>query len=171
MQKKRSSVKLTLQEEEELIEEFERRKAQLDNLKLKREIKHFQFLDFAQIVIGVGVFGLPAIINTSFWDYLPNIQLTDMLMVHIFFLLCAVIAINYQFRQDLPFGDGWFVHMLTKRIFYTYVSVFIAVIFMMTLVGKLYMSMSMHDFLLHTLATQNVGLVGAVTFTFFKKRE
>ena len=169
MAKERSSVKLKLEEEEKLIEEFESKKTKLDNIKLKREIKHFHFMDFAQIVIGVGAFGLPAIINTSFWDYIPNVDLSDMIFIHLFFLFCVIIATNYQFRKDLPFGDNWFMIMLTKRIFYTYVSVFMAITALMVLVGELNMQMTMYEYLLNTIAAQNVGLVGAVTFSFFKK--
>lgn len=156
-------------EEEKIIEDLEKKRQRISNMKLKKEIKHFRFSEFAQTIIGVGVFGLPAIINTSFWNYLPNITLESLFYIHLFFLFCSVIGKNYQFRSDLPLNDRWFMIMFSKHVVYMYISVMIATFLLLPFVGQLSMDMTMHDFLKNFLAAQSVGIMGAVTFTFFKK--
>ena len=168
MVKKRS---IKLEEEVKLIEEIEKKKKAIVKQKLKKEIKHFHFKDFSQIVIGVSVFGLPALINTSFWDYLPRVSLEFLLYVHIFFIFSAVIATNYQFRDNFDLKDKWFMTMFIKRVFYIYISVMITMTILVVLVNKVSFDMKMYDFLKNFLAAQSVGIVGAVTFTFFKKED
>lgn len=159
----------SIKKEERLIEEFERRRNIISKIKLKKKIKHFHFRDFAQTIIGAGVFSLPALINTSFWDYLPNITLDMLFAIHVFLVLCSVLAVNYQFRDDFPFKDHVYMINFIKRVFFIYVSVMIGGCFMLLVVNKISFDMLMYDVLKNFLAAQSVGLMGAVTFSFFKK--
>ncbi|MGM5485464.1 MAG: hypothetical protein ACQEP1_06360 [Nanobdellota archaeon] len=158
-----------VKEEEQILQDIERKKRIASKIKLKRQVKHFKFSDFAQAVIGVGVFGLPALINTSFWNYIPKVNLEFLFYIHLFFVFCAVIGKNYQFRSDLPLDDKWFMTLFGKHVVYMYTSVLIVIFFMLVLLNRVSLDMTMYDFLKNFLAAQSVGVIGAVTFTFFKK--
>lgn len=132
------------------------------------EIMHLSFGDFTQIVIGCCVFGLPAFINTSFWDYIPLIDTLLLFYIHIFFLFCVFLALNYEFRDNFNL-DAWFIKFLLKRFFYTYFSVMMVIVLLLILVMKIKYSLVNLEVMRNFLAAQSVGLFGAVTFSFLKK--
>ena len=157
--------------EEELLDKvnWEIRKSRIEKNKRYREVEHFSFKDFVQIMIGCCVFGLPAFINTSFWDYLPNLSTHMLSYIHCFFMVCVILALNYEFREIFTLKKGWFVKMLLKRFFFTYFSVFMIITILLILVVKMGYSITNLDVLRHFLAAQSVGMFGAVTFTFLKR--
>lgn len=184
MKKKVKKLKLKNRTEEELIEEIDEikeketkllKKVELDinkdkiaRRKMFYEVQHFSFNDFSQILIGCCVFGLPAFINTSFWDYIPFLETNLLFYIHAFFCLCVILALNYEFRDNVS-TDSWFAKMLLKRFFFTYFSVFMIISLLLVLVGKMDYALTNYDVLRHFLASQSVGLFGAVTFSFLKK--
>ncbi len=131
-------------------------------------IVHLSFNDFAQAVIGCCVFGLPAFINLSFWDYVDLMHTSSIFFVHIFFSFCVVIAQNYEFRNTFSF-DKWFSRMLAKRFLYTYFSVLIVIVVILISLNKIELAMTNLDVVRHLLIAQSVGLFGAVTFSFLKR--
>lgn len=143
-------------------------KDKIEEQKRKTQVKHFTFADFCQSVIGVAVFGLPAFINTSFWDYIPKLDLGSLILAHIFFLSCFTIALNYEFRKDFSW-DTLFIINLLKRVFFTYISVMIAVCVILILAKKILLNMQNFFILKNFLIGQSVGLVGAITFSFLRK--
>jgi hypothetical protein len=149
---------------------YELKKDHLKKKKVFRQVEHFSFNDFAQIMIGCCVFGLPAFINVSFWDYLPLLRSSFLVMIHLFFILCVILALNYEFREGLNF-DFWFIKMLMKRFFFTYFSVFMVIILLLTLVNKLNYDLTNLMVFRHFIAAQSVGMFGAITFTFLKKND
>ena len=136
--------------------------------KLFYEVSHFRYGDFSQIVIGCSVFSLPAFINTSFWDYLPEVHTYLLVGIHLFFALCVLLALNFEYRDDINL-QPWFGIMLLKRFFYTYFSVMMVVILLLVLVNKLTYSVTLLEVFRNFIAAQSVGLFGAVTFSFLKK--
>ncbi|MBN2567369.1 hypothetical protein JXB02_04780 [Candidatus Woesearchaeota archaeon] len=132
------------------------------------EVKRFTFADFAQGVIGAGVFGLPAFINTSFWDYLPLVSTGQMLVLHLFFLFCVVTALNFKYRSTFSFNPK-FLAALAKRFSYIYLSVFVTVILLLIILNKMTADISTLLLIRYFLAGQSVGIVGATTFSFFTK--
>ncbi|MCB9358772.1 hypothetical protein H6503_02480 [Candidatus Woesearchaeota archaeon] len=142
-----------------------------DSIKKKmifKKVEKFSFNDFAQITIGVCVFGLPAFINTSFWDYLPSINTDLLIYIHLFFVMCVILALNYEFRDDFTI-NRWFFQMLLKRFFFTYVSVLMIVMLLLVLVNKMSYDLTNLIVFRNFLAAQSVGMFGAVTFSFLKK--
>ncbi|HDP74250.1 MAG TPA: hypothetical protein ENN46_04860 [Candidatus Woesearchaeota archaeon] len=131
-------------------------------------IVHLSFNDFAQAVIGCCVFGLPAFINLSFWDYVDLMATNSIFFVHIFFSLCVMIALNYEFRNNFSF-DKWFSRMLAKRFLYNYFSVMIIVVIILISLNKVNLAMTNLEVFRHFLIAQSVGLFGAVTFSFLKR--
>lgn len=158
------------QKEKIIIRELDKELHKEKIVEKKRRIlvKHFTFSDFCQSAIGVGVFGLSTIINPDIWGFIQQLDLNVIFWVHLFFVICFFIALNYEFRSDFSF-DIHFVRNLMKRVFFTYVSVIITVTLLLVLVKKIRMDMSNYDFLKSFLTGQSVGLMGAVTFAFFKK--
>lgn len=152
--------------EDELLEKLNRKKR--PDLKLKAQVRQFSFMDFSQAMVGAGVFGLPALINTSFWGYLPEITTWNMFMVHLFFIACVYITLNYDFRSVFTY-DEKFLSKLTLRFFYMYLSVGIVIFILLFMLGKLHPDLNVLESLRNFLAAQSVGLVGAVTFTFIAK--
>lgn len=136
--------------------------------KLFYEVSHFRYGDFSQIVIGCSVFSLPAFINTSFWDYLPGVHTSLLIGIHLFFALCVLLALNFEYRDSIDFNQ-WFGRMLLKRFFYTYFSVAMVVLLLLVLVNKLTYSLILMEVFRNFIAAQSVGLFGAVTFSFLKK--
>ena len=136
--------------------------------KLFYEVAHFSYADFSQIVIGCAVFSLPALINTSFWEFLPQISTPLMVQVHLFFALCVILALNFEFRERID-SNKWFALMLMKRFFYTYFSTAMIVILMLVMVGNISYSLPNIDVFRHFLAAQSVGVFGAVTFALLKR--
>lgn len=155
--------------EERLIEDLEKKKHKKQKIELKRRIKHFRFTDFAQAVVGVGVFAMPAILDSSFWEFIDSMSLRLVIYVHLFFLFCAIIALNYQFRDDFSLKDHFFLIMFIKRVFYVYMSVVIVISMILSIIGKAGFSMTIYSVLRYFFAAQTAGLLGAVTFSFFKK--
>lgn len=156
--------------EEQLIKKLD---TELDKEEIKKrknyfEVMHLKFSDFAQIVIGCCVFGLPAFINTSFWDYLPGMDTALLFYIHLFFIGCVILALNYEFRETFSLNK-WFLKMLFKRFFYTYFSVFMVVTLLLVLVNKINYDLTVLLVFRHFLAAQSVGMFGAVTFSFLKK--
>ena len=143
-------------------------KEKVNKHKTYMDVMHLTFNDFAQIVIGCCVFGLPAFINTSFWDYLPLVETHLLIYIHIFFIFCVMLALNYEFRDNFS-TDLWFIKMLSKRFFYTYFSVMMVVILLIILVNKMNYSLMNIEVFRNFLAAQSVGMFGAVTFSFLKK--
>ena len=147
---------------------YDLNKDKLEEKKLFYEVEHFSFNDFAQIVIGCCVFGLPTFVNTSFWDYLPLISTDLLFYIHCFFIFCVLLALNYEFRNNIIFNK-WFLKMLLKRFFFTYFSVFMVVFFILILVNKINYTLLNIDIFRNIMISQSVGLFGAVTFSFLKK--
>jgi hypothetical protein len=143
-------------------------KENIKKKKLYRQVEHFSFNDFAQIMIGCCVFGLPAFINTSFWEYIPKIRTDLLIWIHLFFILCVLLALNYEFRENFSL-NSWFFKMLLKRFFFTYFSVFMIILLLLGLVNK--MTYSLENILVfrNFIAAQSVGIFGAITFSFLKK--
>ncbi|MFT4303140.1 MAG: hypothetical protein ACMXYG_01125 [Candidatus Woesearchaeota archaeon] len=133
-----------------------------------REVEHFSFNDFSQIAIGCCVFGLPAFINTSFWDYLPGVATSFLVLIHLFFILCVILALNYEFRDNFKI-NMWFIKMLFKRFFFTYFSVLMVILLLLVLVNKLTYELYNIEVFRNFIAAQSVGMFGAVTFSFLKK--
>ena len=158
------------EKEEELIHKIDTdlNKEEIKKRKTYFEVMHLSFNDFAQIVIGCCVFGLPAFINTSFWDYLPLIDTSLLFYIHVFFAGCVLLALNYEFRDTVTMNI-WFIRMLLKRFFYTYVSVFMVVGLLLILVTKIHYDLTILEVVRNSLAAQSVGMFGAVTFSFLKK--
>jgi len=156
--------------ERELLDrvEFDIHKSELGRKKMFHEIAHFRYSDFSQMIIGCSVFSLPAFINTSFWEYIPLIETNLLIYIHLFLMICVMLAINFEFRDNIN-TDFWFARMLVKRFFYTYVTVGMVVGLLMILVGKAHYSFVTLDVIRNFLSAQSVGLFGAVTFTFLKK--
>jgi hypothetical protein len=156
--------------EDELLNKINREfdRAKLEKRKTYFEVMHLSFNDFSQIVIGCCVFGLPAFINTSFWDYLPEVDTLLLVYIHFFFLSCVIVALNYEFRDNFSF-NSWFFKMLLKRFFYTYFSVLMVILFLLVLVNKVNYSLTNLEVFRNYLAAQSVGVFGAVTFSFLKK--
>jgi len=164
-------LELIEKKEEELLDKvnWEIKKSSIEKRKRYKEVEHFTFKDFAQILIGCCVFGLPAFINTSFWDYLPNVGTHLLFYIHSFFMVCVILALNYEFREIFNLKQAWFIKMLFKRFFYTYFSVFIVVVILLILVTKMGYTLTNFDIFRNYLAAQSVGMFGAVTFTFLKR--
>ncbi|MFT4297790.1 MAG: hypothetical protein ACMXX5_01220 [Candidatus Woesearchaeota archaeon] len=158
------------EKESELLKKinYDIRKDEIKKKKIFRDVERFSFNDFAQIMIGCCVFGLPAFINTSFWEYLPAVRTDLLFYIHLFFILCVLLALNYEFRDNFNV-DLWFFKMLMKRFFYTYFSVLMIILLLLGLVNKMSYSLPNILILRHFLAAQSVGVFGAITFSFLKK--
>ena len=76
---------------------------------------------------------------------------------------------NYQFRDRFDFSDKFFMIMFAKRVFYVYMSVLIVIVILLSIVHKITMSMTLYEFLRNLTASQTAGLMGAVTFSFFRR--
>ncbi|MFT4343705.1 MAG: hypothetical protein ACMXYE_03070 [Candidatus Woesearchaeota archaeon] len=136
--------------------------------KLFYEVAHFSYTDFSQIMIGCAVFSLPALINVSFWEFLPEMTTILMFFVHLFFLACVILALNFEYRNKID-SNKWFAIMLMKRFFYTYFSTAMIIILMLIMVGKISYALPNIDVFRHFLAAQSVGIFGAVTFSLLKR--
>lgn len=171
---KKESLKKELEEikqkEKVIIKELDKELNKDKTVEKERRIlvKHFTFSDFCQSAIGVGVFGLSTIMNPDIWGFIEKLDLSLIFWVHLFFIVCFVIALNYEFRADFSL-DTFFIRNLLKRVFFMYISVAITVTLLLVLVKKITMDISNSDFLENFLIGQSVGLMGAVTFAFFKK--
>jgi len=148
--------------------EYVRYKDKYLKSKLLSRVKKFTFSDFAQAVIGTAVFSLPAFINTSFWDYVPKISTTNLVITHLFFVFCIFIALNYTFRESFSFNIYFFADLI-RRMFYLYVSVLITVIILLWMIERILPLEQIIGVLRSFLIAQSVGLIGAVTFSFFSK--
>jgi len=165
------------EKEEKLLKKvtYEINKDKIKSRKIFFEVEHFSFNDFSQILIGCCVFGLPAFINTSFWDYLGKNPVGEyivgtqlLFLIHMFFILCVILALNYEFRDNFA-PNPWFFKMLMKRFFFTYFSVFMVIILLLSLVNKMNYGLVNLEIFRNFLAAQSVGMFGAVTFSFLKK--
>lgn len=136
--------------------------------KAYKEIMHFTFNDFAQTTIGACVFSFAPFLDTDPWNFLPQINTSLLVSIHLFFVLCVMIATNYQFRNVLNL-DVWFLKLLFKRVFYNYFSVFMVMTLILSLFNRLTYDLMLIDVLRNYLAIQTAGLFGAVTFSFIKK--
>jgi len=156
--------------EKELLKkvDYELKRPEIERKKLYYEIAHFSYGDFSQIVIGCAVFSLTAFINTSFWDYLPRMQTGLLVGIHLFFIMCILLALNFEYRTNIN-RDFWFFKMLVKQLFYVYFSVFMVIILLLILVAKLTYDLTVIEVLRNFLAAQSVGMFGAVTFSFLKR--
>lgn len=177
-QRKTSSQKKILKEideikrkEDELIGTVQKdiQKDTERKAKVAKLVEHFSFNDFAQIMIGVCVWGLPAFINDSFWNYLPVVDTAFLIAIHTFFMLCVFLALNYEFRESFTLKSFWFTKMLLKRFFYTYFSVMMIVVLLLLLVDQINYGFTNLLVFRNFIASQSVGMFGAVTFTFLKK--
>lgn len=131
-------------------------------------VKHFTFSDFAQAAIGVGVFGLNVMINPDIWEFISHLSLSAVLIIHIFLFICFVMALNYEFRSNWSF-DLVFIRNLLKRVFFVYMSVVIVIVTLLLLSKKLDLGLQNYYIIKNFLVGQSVGLMGAITFQFFKK--
>jgi len=131
----------------------------------ENKVKKFDFADFGQIVVGAIVFGVPTLFTPDFWVFLNNIPTYKVLMLHLFFLLCVVITINYAFRKSFSFNKK-FLKQLSKRLFYIYITVMLTIVILLWGFQKISPDMLTLDFLRYVIATHSVGMVGAVTFDF-----
>ncbi len=178
MKKSKNSKKEDIKEELDEIREKEEKllrqiskdinKDKIQQQKTFKEVEHFSFNDFSQILIGCCVFGLPTFINTSFWDYIPHMKTNLLFYIHAFFILAVVLALNYEFRDSIS-ADPWFLRKLVMRFFFTYFSVFMIIVLLLILVNKMTYSLTNIEILRNYLAAQSVGMFGAVTFSFLKK--
>jgi hypothetical protein len=134
----------------------------------KFSVKHFTFADFCQSAIGVGVFGLQTIVNPDIWSFISDLDIKAIILLHIFFIICFFVALNYEFRKDFSF-DIVFLRNLLKRVFFIYISVLITVAIILIVVEKLSLSMQNYDVLKNVIIAQSAGLVGAITFSFLRK--
>ncbi len=132
------------------------------------EVMHFSFNDFAQAIIGACVFSFAPFLDTDPWNYIPLINTMFLFSIHIFFMLCIIIALNYEFRDKFNL-NWWFIKLLLKRFFYIYFSVAMVMCLVLVLIARLDYLITAETAFRNFLAIQTVGLFGAVTFSFLKK--
>lgn len=132
------------------------------------EVMHFTFNDFAQAIIGSCVFSFAPFLDTDPWGYLPIINTKFLFSIHLFFVFCVFIALNYEFRNNFKL-DFWFLKLLLKRLFYIYFSVLMVMCLIVIMINRINYQTSLLDVSRNLLAIQSVGLLGAVTFSFLKK--
>lgn len=132
------------------------------------EVMHFTFNDFAQATIGSCVFSFAPFLDSDPWAYLPNISTKFLFSIHIFFLICVFIALNYKFRDNFKL-DMWFLRLLAKRLFYIYFSVMIVMCLILVMINRLTYQMTTLEAFRNLLTIQTVGLFGATVFSFLKK--
>jgi len=156
--------------EREILVKLNKGKINEKNLERRayKNIMHFTFSDFAQTTIGACVFSFAPFLDTDPWNFIPFVNLKLLVYIHIFFIFCVFIAINYKFRTNFKF-DWWFIKLLLKRLFYTYFSVFMVMILILVLINKLAYELVLVDVIKNFLTVQTIGLFGAVTFSFLKK--
>jgi uncharacterized membrane protein len=167
----KKEVSKKIKEEERLFEEIQKRKEAHTRINVRKHIKHFRFKDFAQITIGAGLFGLPAVLTPDLWTFIIDVKLLNLFILHVFFFMCTVIALNYEYRDDIKFDDKIYVMNLGKRIFFTWVTVMMGSIFMLALLGMMNFDFTVEHVLKNFFAVQSIGLIGGVTFSFFKKED
>lgn len=151
----------------ESLEEARKREDRIDKERLNK-IKHFSMGDFAQTIIGSTIFSMAAIINTSFWEYLPNVKTKFLFFFHIVIMVCFMIALNYEYRDSMNY-DKVFLKRLFKRGFYVYFSSMMMITLLLVLVNKINLNLANVDVARNYLAAMSMGLVGSVTFSFLKK--
>lgn len=160
-----------LQREEDLIlkklTESANRDSRIAKLRLE-SLKHFTLGDFAQSVIGTTVFSLPMILNTSFWEYIPNLSTGFLFFVHLIVTACFVLALNYEYRDSVIF-DKKFYKRFVKRTFYVYFSSMMMISLLLILANKITLTTTNIDVARNYLAAMSMGIVGSVTFSFLKK--
>lgn len=158
--------------EEEILKkvDLELKKDKINRKAVRREVGHFEFRDFFKIAVGFCVFGLPAFISPDFWDYLLVMKLSFLIIAHIFFIFCIILSINYEFSEKFTL-QVQFDKMLLKRFFYTYFSTMIVTILMLMMASQARYDMTNFAVLKNFLATQSVGIFGAVAFTFLERRK
>ena len=157
-------------EEEEILQQLTKSQREEEHKKqqILQGIKHFTFNEYAQIVIGTCVFGIPAIFSPDMWDILPRVNVMFLFYIHLFFLACVFLALNYEFRDDFNLNAS-FLKLLAKRFYYVYFSVAMVVVLLLTLLDKLAYHLTMLEITKNFISTQSVGLFGAVTFSFLKQ--
>lgn len=134
-----------------------------------REVEHFAFDDFARIVIGCSVFTLLPLMDMDVWNAVDTFSLKGMIYVHIFFCICIIFALNYEYRSSLRF-DFWFIKMLLKQFFYTYVSVFMVMSIILILMNRMSYDFTIYNVARNILCAESGGLFAATAFSFLKKR-
>lgn len=132
------------------------------------EVMHFTFNDFAQVTIGSCVFSFAPFLDTDPWNYLPNISTTFLFAIHLFFICCVFIALNYEFRNNFK-PDWWFLRLLVKRFFYIYFSVTIVMSLILVLMNRITYESTNIEALRNFMIIQTAGLFGATTYSFLKK--
>jgi uncharacterized membrane protein len=146
--------------------EFHKEEAQMQE-RIK-ELKRFSFADYAQSLLGVGVWGISVLINPDIWIFTNTLNLAALFVMHLYFLVCFMVVLNYQYRHHLTF-DKVFLRSFLKRVFLMYFSVLTGVLFLLFVTNKFSLSASW-DMIFHSyLVGQSVGLMGAATFSFFKE--
>ena len=164
--------------EEKIIEEKEERilkgverefhKEEAEVAERIKEVKNFSFADYAQSLLGVGVWGISVLVNPDIWLFTNTLNLTALLVMHIYFLVCFIVVLNYQYRAQFTL-DKKFLPDFFRRVFFMYISVLSGVLFLLYVTNKFSLAESW-DMIFHNfLVGQSVGLMGAATFSFFKR--
>ena len=110
------------------------------------------------------MWGISIIVNPDIWQFISGLKWQSLLILHLFFVICFFVVLNYEYRTTFAF-DRSFLFDLTKRMLFVYLSVVVGIIFLLALVHKL----EGPDIFKNFLTGQSVGLMGASTFSFFKK--
>jgi hypothetical protein len=142
--------------------------AELKSRQSYLQVMHFTFNDFAQATIGSCVFSFAPFLDTDPWTYLPEINTAFLFFIHMFFVLCVFVALNYRFRDKFTL-DFWFLRLLAKRMFYLYFSVMMVMLLVIVLIHRITYATTLLDAARNLLAMQVVGLFGAITFSFLRK--
>jgi len=148
--------------------DLELQKEKLQKLKRLEKLRHFNFGDFAQVIIGVLVFGLPPMLSPDLWGYMENITTLMLIGVHLLVVACVIIALNYEFRENFNWNPR-FYKRLFKRMFYVYTSTIMIVFILLVLIRQVTFETPNIDALRNYFTGMSLGLVGAVTFSFLKK--
>jgi len=166
-----SEEKVIEEKEEHILKgidrEFHKQEAEIAG-RIK-EVKRFTFSDYAQSLLGVGVWGISVLVNPDIWIFTNTLNLTALIVMHIYFVVCFMVVLNYEYRPNFDF-DRKFVGDFLKRVFIMYISVMTGVLFLLYVTNKLSIAASW-DLIFHNfLIGQSVGLMGAATFNFFKRQ-
>lgn len=147
---------------------YDLNKEKIAEKKVYKEIEAFTFIDFARIVIGCSLFTLISFIDTDVWNSLPLESMGMIVFLHIFLCICTLIALNYEYRSNVSY-DPWFIRMLLKQFFYTYVSVFMTMAVIMLLVHRMTYDLTLFEITKNVIAAQSAGMLGAVAFSLLHK--
>ena len=165
---------------QELLE-LERREDQVLKLLKKKptekqaiqKLRNFHFADFARTVVGTTMFSAPVLVYTKdFFDLinsLPESWTAKLIGVHLFFVFCVFITLNYSYRSDFSW-DSKYLLQLGHRMMLVYLTSFGTILLLLWAFNIITAEITTLQLIRYVISAASLGLVGSVTFSFLAVR-